>query len=91
LRIPHAVKPVGFHAFRRFRFNVAQKKWRPEGFGTLLDEARARKGRALYSKLKDDVTSAKSGQNAPDLALSWYTLVYKTGAKVKAQKLRNAP
>ena len=58
--------------------NMAQKEWCAERFGTLLDGTRARGRGPVLETQKTTFHSASCGRNAPDLALSWYTLVYKT-------------
>jgi integrase len=78
LRILHRVKPVGFHAFRRFRLTWLRKNSVPKDLERL--HAPEEVG-DLYSKLKDDVSFRQEWAEPADLALSWYTLVHKTQAQ----------
>ena len=50
LRVLHQMRPVGFHAFRRFRVNLAQKNKHSERPRTLLDGTRAGRNRGPVLK-----------------------------------------
>ena len=55
LRVLHSVKPVGFHAFRRFRLTWLRKTGAPKDLERFwMGHAPAEVG-DLYSKLRDDV------------------------------------
>jgi integrase len=55
LRILHAVKPVGFHAFRRFRLTWLRKNGVPKDLERYWMGHAPEEVGDLYSKLKDDV------------------------------------
>ena len=55
LRILHAVKPVGFHAFRRFRLTWLRKNSVPKDLERYWMGHAPEEVGDLYSKLKDDV------------------------------------
>ena len=78
LRILHGVKPGGFHAFRRFRLTWLRKNGVPKDLERYWMGHAPEEVDDLYSTT---FRSARSGRSAPDLALSWYTLVYKTQAQ----------
>jgi len=56
LRVLHAVKPVGFHAFRRFRLTWLRKNGVPKDLERYWMGHAPEEVGDLYSKLKDDVS-----------------------------------
>jgi hypothetical protein len=56
LRILHGVKPVGFHAFRRFRLTWLRKNGVPKDLERYWMGHAPEEVGDLYSKLKDDVS-----------------------------------
>ena len=56
LRILHGVKPVGFHAFRRFRLTWLRKNGAPKDLERYWMGHAPEEVGDLYSKLKDDVS-----------------------------------
>jgi len=56
LRLLHQVRPVGFHAFRRFRLTWLRRNGAPRDLERFWMGHAAEEVGDLYSKLRDDVT-----------------------------------
>ena len=64
LRILHGVKSVGLHAFRRFRLTWLRKNGVPKDLERYWMGHAPEEVGDLYSKLKDDASTAQTGRSA---------------------------
>jgi integrase len=77
LRVLHAVRALGFHAFRRFRLTWLRRNGTPRDLERYWLGHAAEEVGDLYSKLKDDVSFRTNGLKESALGFSWSTLVHK--------------
>jgi integrase len=83
LRVLHGVKRVGFHAFRRFALRGSERVAFRRTLNVSGWATHPKRSATCTRNSKTTFRSVKSGRNAPDSALSWYTLVHKTQLRFK--------